>query len=95
MLDDVEVTRSTNAAGYFGVIATKDGRWQAKITLQSGCGQVDFGTFVCVEDAAKAAAIALRDFRAGTLVPKVKRDQAPRNSKRAQVRAVGMLSERR
>ena len=82
MIDDVEVTCSSNVAGYFGVIPTKDQKWQAKVTLESGGGQVVIGTYDIVQEAAKAAAIAVRDFNAGTWVPEKKRDQAPRGSKR-------------
>ena len=79
----VELTRSNNAGGWLNVVkAKKGGRWQGKVTLEKGGGQVDCGTHDDVLEAAKAAAIVVRDYKAGTYVPKEKRMQVERNSKR-------------
>jgi len=79
-VDGEKIFFSSNQAGYVAVVPTASGKWQAKPTI--GGKQVDFGTFDMPVDAAVAAARAVREHKEGTLVPKLKQDRAPRNSKK-------------
>ena len=81
-VDGLDLTPSSNPAGWMWVTQSKSGSWQAKPTLEKGGGQVDLGSFGTALEAAKACARAFRDREQGTLVLKEKQQREGRGKKR-------------
>ena len=83
LIDGEEVRLSNNTAGFMFVSGpTTSGKWQAKPTLEKGGKQKDLGSFDTPQEAAVAAARAIREHNEGTLLLKEKQQRLPRGSKR-------------